>query len=74
MTMEVKTKIDKILDKLLAKELISKKTYHGLKTNKPTACRFYMLPKIHKSGITFLSRGDNSGTHKKEKSIWKKAE
>jgi tungstate transport system substrate-binding protein len=29
--------------------------------------------KIAKSKSTFLSRGDNSGTHKKERAIWKKA-
>jgi tungstate transport system substrate-binding protein len=29
--------------------------------------------KIQKSGATFISRGDNSGTHKKEKTIWSKA-
>lgn len=26
------------------------------------------------AGVTFVSRGDNSGTHSKEKAIWKKAE
>jgi tungstate transport system substrate-binding protein len=30
--------------------------------------------RIAKSGATFLSRGDNSGTHKKEMSIWEKAD
>ena len=29
--------------------------------------------KIAKAGANFLSRGDNSGTNKKEKAIWKKA-
>jgi tungstate transport system substrate-binding protein len=29
--------------------------------------------KVAKSGNTFASRGDNSGTHTKEKNIWKKA-
>ncbi len=29
--------------------------------------------RIAKFGATFLSRGDNSGTHKKEMSIWEKA-
>lgn len=28
---------------------------------------------IQKSGSTFISRGDNSGTHQKEKSLWSKA-
>lgn len=32
------------------------------------------LKKIAESKATFISRGDNSGTHKKELSIWKKAE
>ena len=31
------------------------------------------LRKIAQSGALFLSRGDNSGTHAKEKGIWKKA-
>jgi tungstate transport system substrate-binding protein len=31
------------------------------------------LKKIAASGSLFLSRGDNSGTHSKEKSIWKEA-
>ena len=29
--------------------------------------------KIKESGSTFISRGDESGTHKKEKSLWKRA-
>jgi len=28
---------------------------------------------IAKAGVTFLSRGDNSGTHKREVTIWKRA-
>jgi len=31
------------------------------------------LVAIAKSGASFISRGDDSGTHKKEKSLWKKA-
>jgi|WetSurMetagenome_2_1015567.scaffolds.fasta_scaffold168695_2 tungstate transport system substrate-binding protein len=31
------------------------------------------LSKIQKSGALFISRGDSSGTHQKEKSLWKKA-
>jgi tungstate transport system substrate-binding protein len=31
------------------------------------------LVAIAKAGIHFISRGDDSGTHKKEKSLWKKA-
>ncbi len=31
------------------------------------------LSKIQKSGTTFISRGDSSGTHQKEKSLWEKA-
>ena len=31
------------------------------------------LKKIHNTGATFVSRGDDSGTHKKEKSLWEKA-
>lgn len=30
--------------------------------------------KLQKTGSTFISRGDDSGTHNKEKSIWSKAE
>jgi tungstate transport system substrate-binding protein len=32
------------------------------------------LKKIYESGSTFISRGDDSGTHKKELDVWKKAE
>ena len=32
------------------------------------------LKKIYESGSTFISRGDDSGTHKKELDLWKKAE
>ena len=32
------------------------------------------LKKIFESGSTFISRGDDSGTHKKELDLWKKAE
>jgi tungstate transport system substrate-binding protein len=31
------------------------------------------LTKIATSGVTWISRGDNSGTHLKEKSLWEKA-
>jgi len=31
------------------------------------------LQKISKEGATFVSRGDDSGTHKKEKQLWKDA-
>jgi len=31
------------------------------------------LAAIAKAGLLFISRGDDSGTHKKEKSLWKKA-
>ena len=30
------------------------------------------LAKIHARGVTFVSRGDDSGTHKKELSLWEK--
>jgi tungstate transport system substrate-binding protein len=40
----------------------------GSKTSKEA------LAKIAAAGAIFVSRGDNSGTHSKEKSIWKKAE
>lgn len=30
--------------------------------------------KLQKTGSTFISRGDDSGTHNKEKSVWSKAE
>ena len=30
--------------------------------------------RIHASGSLFISRGDDSGTHKKEKSIWQAAD
>ena len=32
------------------------------------------LKHIHDTGATFVSRGDDSGTHKKELALWKKAE
>ena len=28
------------------------------------------LKKIHKEELNFISRGDNSGTHKKERELW----
>lgn len=31
------------------------------------------LTRLSRAGATFVSRGDDSGTHKKEKEIWKKA-
>ena len=37
----------------------------------PTASE--ALKRIEAAGETFLSRGDNSGTHKKEMSLWKVA-
>ena len=32
------------------------------------------MSNIQKSGSTFISRGDASGTHQKERSLWKKAQ
>jgi tungstate transport system substrate-binding protein len=40
----------------------------GIKGAKPTTAVF---KKIASAGSLFLSRGDNSGTHAKEKAIWK---
>ena len=42
----------------------------GIRTAKTSAEAF---KKISQSGALFLSRGDNSGTHAKEKEIWKAA-
>ncbi len=43
----------------------------GIKSAKSSAAA---LKKIAQSGSLFLSRGDNSGTHAKEKLLWKAAE
>ncbi len=34
---------------------------------------FWLWPKADPSKVMFVSRGDNSGTHYREKQIWKKA-
>jgi tungstate transport system substrate-binding protein len=41
---------------------------------KGTASALDALKKIFDSGSTFISRGDDSGTHKKELDVWSKAE
>ncbi len=41
---------------------------------KGTVSALDALKKIFDSGSTFISRGDDSGTHKKELDVWKKAE
>ena len=50
-TAEVSTKLETVLTKMLKNKVITLQMYEYLNISEYKACKFYMLPKIHKKGI-----------------------